>query len=381
MFFKSFFIMACFDIVSESFNARTGVLKTAHGKIKSPFFMPVATKGAVKNITHSQLTDLDFECIISNAFINYLKPGLSIIKKAGGLHKFISWDKSIFTDSGGFQLILDYFFPKITNNGVTMTNPFNKSRELISPEKSIEIQNILGSDVAMVLDHQPVFGKERKDYLESAIRTIEWGQRCYNFHKNNSEKINSKQLLFGIAQGGNHLDIRQKCAFALSKIGFDSIALGGFGIGEAQEDMCKIIKGVKKILPENNCTYIMGIGSPIEILGAVELGADCFDSAYPTRMARHGLIFTSSGQIKIDRSIYKNNFSSIDNSCDCFVCKNYSLAYLHHLFKTHEQNAHILLSYHNMHFIQNLMKNIRLSIKENNFNKFKKSFEKEFLGK
>jgi queuine tRNA-ribosyltransferase len=378
MFFKFFFVMACFDIISKDFNARTGILKTAHGEIKSPFFMPVATKGAVKNILHSDLKKMNFDCIISNAFINYLKPGLPLIKKAGGFHKFISWDKSIFTDSGGFQLILDHFYPKITNKGVTMTNPFNKNRELISPEKSIEIQNILGSDVAMVLDHQPVFGKERKDYLESAIRTIEWGQRCYKYHKNNFEKVNSKQLLFGIAQGGNYLDVRQKCAFALSKIGFDSIALGGFGIGEAQSDMCKIIKGVKKVLPENNCTYIMGIGSPLEILGAVENGADCFDSVYPTRMARHGLIFTSSGQIKIDKSIYKNNFSSIDTSCDCFVCKNYSLAYLHHLFKMHEQNAHILLSYHNIFFIQNLMKNIRISINENEFERFKKDFEYKF---
>ena len=373
--------MSCFEVTHKQKNslARCGILKTAHGKIKTPFFMPVATKGAVKNVTHSELKEMDFECLISNAFINYLKPGLPLIKKAGGLHKFMSWDKALFTDSGGFQLILEHFSPKITEQGVTMTNPFDKSRELISPEKAIEIQNILGSDVAMVLDHQPVFGKSRSDYLDSAIRTIEWGQRCFNFHKNNNEKTTKGQLLFGIAQGGNHLDIRQNCALALTKIGFDSVALGGFGIGEAQNDMFRIIKGVKKVLPENNCTYVMGIGSPLEILGAVANGADCFDSAYPTRMARHGKIFTARGAIQIDKAIYKEDFSSLDKNCNCEICKNYTKSYLHHLFKTYEQNAHILLSIHNVYFIQNLIKNIRTSINEDNFNKFKKDFEKNYL--
>jgi queuine tRNA-ribosyltransferase len=371
--------MACFEVTAETKSlARTGILKTSHGKLLTPFFMPVATKGAVKNITHTDLKNMDFNCLISNAFINYLKPGLPLIKKTGGLHKFMSWDKSLFTDSGGFQLILEHFSPKITEKGVTMTNPFNKSRELISPEKAVEIQNILGSDVAMVLDHQPVFGKERTDYLDSAIRTIEWGQRCYNFHKNNNEKTNKGQLLFGIAQGGNHADIRQKCALALTKIGFDSVALGGFGIGEAQKDMFKIIKSTKKVLPKNNCTYIMGIGSPIEILGAVANGADCFDSAYPTRMARHGKIFTMWGTIQINKAIHKEKFAPLDKECGCYVCKNYTRSYLHHLFKTYEQNAHILLSHHNIYFIQNLIKSIRTSINEGEFNKFKKEFEKKY---
>ncbi|MFA5763495.1 MAG: tRNA guanosine(34) transglycosylase Tgt [archaeon] len=372
--------MSCFEVTHKQKNslARCGILKTAHGKIETPFFMPVATKGAVKNVTHVDLVNMNFECLISNAFINYLKPGLSLIKKAGGLHKFMSWDKALFTDSGGFQLILEHFSPKITEQGVTMTNPFNKSRELISPKKAIEIQNILGSDVAMVLDHQPVFGKERTDYLDSAIRTIEWAQSCKETHDNNENKTNKGQLLFAIAQGGNHLDIRQKCALALTKLDFDSVALGGFGIGEAQNDMYKIIKGVKKVLPENNCTYVMGIGSPLEILGAVANGADCFDSAYPTRMARHGKIFTSSGTIQIDKSIHKENFFPLDKNCDCDVCKNYSRAYIHHLFKTYEQNAHILLSQHNIYFIQNLIKNIRISIKENEFDKFKKELEKNY---
>jgi len=372
--------MSCFEIKEEFGFARNGILKTAHGKIQTPFFMPVATKGAVKNILYSQLKEMDFECLISNAFINYLKPGLDIIENAGGLHRFMSWDKSIFTDSGGFQLILDHFSPVVTDKGVSMKNPFDNSKHLITPEKSIEIQNALGSDVAMVLDHQPLFGKERKDYIDSTIRTIEWAERCYKTHNENDKKTTKGQLLFGIAQGGNHADLRQKCALALTKIGFDGVALGGFGIGEAQSDMFRIIKSVKKVLQVNNPTYVMGIGSPLEILGAVANGADCFDSAYPTRMARHGMIFTNGGNFQIDKAINKNSFAPLDKECDCFVCREHSRAYLHHLFKTYEQNAHILLSYHNIYFIQNLIKNIRTSIRENEFDKFKRSFEKKYVG-
>ncbi|MBT4191929.1 MAG: tRNA guanosine(34) transglycosylase Tgt [Candidatus Diapherotrites archaeon] len=373
--------MSCFEITHENLLARTGLLKTAHGKIETPFFMPVATKGSVKNIAHGQLRKMDIDCLISNAFINYLKPGLSLIEKAGGLHKFMSWDKSLFTDSGGFQLILDHFNPKITEKGVTLTNPFDKSRELISPEVSTKIQNSLGSDVAMVLDHQPIFGKSRANYLDSAIRTIEWAERCKKTHDTNENKTNKGQLLFGIAQGGNHADIRKNCALALNKLGFDSVALGGFGIGEAQEDMYRIIREVKTVLPKNNCTYVMGIGSPIELLNAVANGADCFDSAYPTRMARHGKIFTHGGTIQINKSIHKDSFDPLDKECACFVCKEHSKAYLHHLFKTYEQNAHILLSHHNIHFIAKLMKQIRIAIKEREFDKFKKNFERGYLSK
>ena len=216
--------------------------------------------------------------------------------------------------------------------------------------------------------------------MDSTIRTIEWAQRCYKTHNANNNKTTKEQLLFGIAQGGNHADLRQKCAVALNKIGFDGVALGGFGIGEAQSDMYRIIKEVKKVLPADNPTYVMGIGSPLEILGAVACGADCFDSAYPTRMARHGKVFTSHGNLEISKSLNKNSLAPLDKECDCFVCREYSRAYLHHLFKTYEQNAHILLSYHNIYFIQNLIKKIRIAIKENEFEKFKKEFEVKYVG-
>lgn len=374
---------SCFEIKYSSSKslARSGVLHTAHADVVTPFFMPVATKGAVKYVTHPELKEMGVDCVISNAFINYLKPGLPLIEKAGGLHKFMSWDKALFTDSGGFQLILEQFIHKVTDKGVYFKNPFDKSIELVTPTKATHIQNSLGSDVAMCLDHQPLFGKSRADYLDSAIRTIEWAQECKSAHEENENKTNKDQLLFAIAQGGVHKDIRCKCALALHKVGFDAVALGGFGIGEAQTDMYSIISEVKKVLPIDNPTYIMGIGSPIEILNAVENGADMFDSAYPTRMARHGLIFTHKGQIKIDRSMYKESFVSLDSDCDCFVCKNHTRAYLHHLFKTYEQNGLMLLSYHNTYFMTNLLKEIRLAIKENRFEKFKSDFEKKYSSK
>ncbi|MEK6958974.1 MAG: tRNA guanosine(34) transglycosylase Tgt [archaeon] len=372
--------MGCFEITHKckSTSARAGILHTAHGKVKTPFFMPVATKGAVKLVSHKELKQMGIECLISNAFINYLKPGLPMIEKAGGLHKFMSWEHALFTDSGGFQLILDHFSPKISDKGVSMQNPFDKSRELISPERAIEIQCALGSDVAMVLDHQPLFGKSRADYLDSAIRTIEWAERCKSTHKSCKNKTTEGQLIFAIAQGGNHADIRQRCALALMQMGFDGIALGGFGIGEAHADMYKIIGAVKEVLPEDNPTYVMGIGSPLEILGAVSKGADMFDSAYPTRMARHGKIFTRTGPIQIDREKFSLDFSPLDSECNCFVCKEHSRAYLRHLFKTYEQNGEMLLSYHNTYFMAQLMKEIRASLEEGRFVAFKRSFEQKY---
>ena len=376
--------MSCFEIVSESSRslARLGRFRTAHGIVSSPFFMPVATKGAVKFVSHGQLkNEMGVECIISNAFINYLKPGLPVIEKAGGIHNFFGWGKSIFTDSGGFQLILDSFVRRVCDGGVYFRNPFDESVELITPEKAIQIQSSLGSDVAMCLDHQPKFGLSRADYLDSLIRTIEWGERCKKKHDLINEKNNSSQLLFGINQGGGHRDLRVKGALALSRIGFDGIAFGGFGIGEAQCEMYPLIFAAKKVISKQTPIYLMGIGSPLELLNAIAMGVDIFDSAYPTRMARHGLIFTHAGQIKIDRAVHKNSFKPLDPDCSCLVCKNHSRAYLHHLYKTHEQNGLMLLSYHNLFFIADLMKKTRVAIIENNFEKFKKNFGSKYSGK
>ncbi|MFA5357468.1 MAG: tRNA guanosine(34) transglycosylase Tgt [archaeon] len=366
--------MPCFEIVSESENSstRAGILSTVHGKVETPFLMPVATKGAVKFISHPDLKKFEIDCIISNAFINYLKPGLETISKAGGLHKFISWDKSMFTDSGGFQLLSENFVHNVNDKGVYFRNPFDKSIELISPEKAIQIENTLGSDVAMCLDHLAPFGASRQEHIRALIRTIEWAQRCHSAHKNKN------QLLFGITQGGTFLDLRKKAALAFDQMDFDGMAFGGLCIGEPASEMHKITSYSKKFVSKEKPIYLMGVGSPLEILELVSLGVDVFDSAYPTRMARHGKIFTHAGVLQIDRGACKHSFVPLDKNCECFVCKNHSRAYLHHLFKTHEQNGQMLLSYHNTFFMANLLKEIRLALKENRFEKYKLGFEKNY---
>jgi len=366
--------MSCFELTHESASslARTGILHTAHGDLETPFFMPVATKGAVKFVEHPNLYKMKIDCLITNAFINYLKPGLSIIEKAGGLHKFFGWEKSLFTDSGGFQLLSEDFVDHVTNNGVHFRNPFDKSIHLITPEQATHIQNTLGSDVAMCLDHVLHFGKNRLDYFDAMVRTTEWALRCKESHKNKN------QLLFGITQGGTFLDLRKKSTLALEAMGFDGLAIGGLCIGEDPNTMHNITEYSKRFIAKERPIYLMGVGSPLEILNLVERGVDIFDSAYPTRMARHGRIFTHKGPLLIQRSIHKESFASLDPECDCFVCKNHTRAYLHHLFKTYEQNGLMLLSYHNTYFIAKLMQEIRVAIKENNFEKFKKAFEQKY---
>jgi len=364
--------MSCFEISTKSSfsNARSGILSTHHKNLETPFFMPVATKGAVKFVTNPGLVgDMGVDCLIANAFVNYLKPGLELVKSAGGLHKFFGWSGALFTDSGGFQLLSETFVDHLTDKGVYFKNPFDKSVELVTPERAIEIQNSLGSDVAMCLDHLVHFGKSRLDYFDAMVRTTEWALRCKVAHSN------PNQLLFGITQGGTYPDLRKKSAISIESIGFDGVAVGGLCIGEDPKSMYDMTEVTKSVISENLPVYLMGVGSPLEILNLVERGVDVFDSAYPTRMARHGLIFTHKGQIKIDKAIHKSSFVPLDSTCSCFVCKNHSRAYLHHLFKTYEQNGLMLLSYHNTFFIANLLKNIRTAIKENSFEKFKKDFE------
>ena len=366
--------MSCFEITKESSKslARTGLLHTAYADLETPFFMPVATKGAVKFVSHKQLEEMKVDCLISNAFINYLNPGLDLIKSAGGIHKFFGWKKSLFTDSGGFQLLSEDFVDHVNDKGVYFRNPFDKSVHLITPERAIEIENTLGSDVAMCLDHVLHFGKTRLDYFDAMVRTAKWAKRCKESHKN------PNQLLFGITQGGTFPDLRKKSTVALEAMDFDGLAFGGLCIGEDPKTLFDVTEFSKKFVSKNRPIYLMGVGSPLEILNLVERGVDIFDSAYPTRMARHGKIFTHKGCVQINRSKHKLDFSPLDSECDCFVCKSHSKAYLHHLFKTYEQNGLMLLSYHNTFFIADLIQKIRTSIKENNFESFKKDFEKKY---
>ncbi|MBN1940815.1 MAG: tRNA guanosine(34) transglycosylase Tgt [Candidatus Diapherotrites archaeon] len=353
--------MKQFKLHAVSKKARAGTLKTAHGKIQTPFFMPVATKASVKLLSNEEVEGTGTQCLISNAFILYLKPGLETIKKHKGLRNFMQWKHSLFTDSGGFQVLSPDFCLKLSNSGVLFRNPFDGKKMLFTPELSIKIQNSLGSDVAMCLDDVPIHSSSLPRLTQAVNRTIDWAQRCKKAHKN------KKQLLFCINQGGTVRELREKSISSLLEIGFDGMAFGGLCIGETKEKMFRTIGATITELPESMPRYLMGVGSIRELVESIALGIDCFDSCFPTRTARHGKAFSSKGSLNIAAAKFKNDLKPLDKECNCFVCKTHSRAYLHHLFKTKEENGMKYLSYHNLFFLQNLMKKIREDIKAGSF--------------
>ncbi|MBM3282505.1 MAG: tRNA guanosine(34) transglycosylase Tgt [Candidatus Diapherotrites archaeon] len=358
----------------EKSSARAGKLKLSHGEIETPFYMPVATKGSVKHLALSEVSDLGFRCMISNAFIFYLRPGLSTIKKAGGIHQFMTWKHNLFTDSGGFQLLDEVFLRERREEGVVLNNPFTKKSELFTPEKAIEVQNTLGSDVAMCLDDVPRYGEAqgKEFYAKTLTRTINWAARCEKAHEN------KKQLLFGINQGGTHLDLRIKGMRALNEMNFPGLALGGLAIGEPKPIMQKIITSCRKEMDEHKSMYVMGLGTPEDIIMAISSGADIFDSVFPTRTARHGLALTSKGRVSIKNNIFSKDFSPLDDECACFVCTTYSKALIHHLSKNNEESGFRFLSHHNLAFMQKTMETARTSIREGTFNVFARDFLKKY---
>jgi queuine tRNA-ribosyltransferase len=359
----------CFKITSRSGKARTGILKTKTGEYETPFFMPVATKGAVKYIDMDEISELGSYSFISNAFLLHLKPGLEVIKKHKGLHNFVNWKKCIFTDSGGFQVLsLNNFKDKFSDNGLKFKSPFDGSTHELTPKKVMEIEQTIGSDVAMCLDQMPLYGSTYEQVKEATNRTHLFAEQCIKYHKDKS------QLLFGICQGGTFQDLRVQSAKFISSLDFDGVALGGLAVGEPLEDMKKMIDTSIKNLPENKPKYLMGVGSPKEIIEAVEQGIDIFDSVWPTRNARHGKIFTIKGYVDIGQTKFKEDLSPLDKNCNCKVCKNHSKAYLHHLFKTNEPLGNKLLTYHNLFFMQNLMQKIRKAIKDNKFQELKDEY-------
>ena len=350
--------MPNFSIKSASGAARTGELKTAHGKIKTPFLMPVATKASVKLLSQEEVEGTGTECLISNAFVLSMKPGVEIIEKFGGLHKFMGWNGGLFTDSGGFQVLSKEFCLGLKDGGVKFRNPFTGKAMVYSPENAIEIQNRLGSDVAMCLDDVPHPNEPLERITEAVKRTGEWAARCKKAHEN------KKQLLFGIAQGGTHTKLREQSTKRMIELDFDGIALGGLCIGETRESMYSAIRSSIALIPEDKPRYLMGVGSIEDLEKSISMGIDCFDSAFPTQTARHGRAFTSRGNINIDSSVHKMDSSPLDDDCKCFVCKKHSRAYIHHLFRTKEENAGKYLSYHNLFFVQGRLSEIRREISE-----------------
>jgi len=355
-----------FKIKSTDGTARTGELKTAHGIIKTPFFMPVTTKATAKFISFDDLREIDADCVISNSYILSRRPGLKTIKKAGGLHKFCTWDKGIFTDSGGFQTLDGFFMQKSTDEGALMKDPYSGTTALLTPEQSMDIQLTLGSDVAMCLDDVPKHDDDLQTTRSKTLRTHSWARRCIEHHK----KKKSKQLIFGIAQGGMNKDLRKKSIEFISGLGFDGIALGGLAIGEPISTMAEMIKASIPHATEEKPRYLMGVGSPKDLVKCIGLGVDCFDSTFPTQNGRHGTIFTFKGKLNILRKEFSDDMTPMEADCNCPVCKTYTRAYIHHLLKVGESNGKRLASFHNLWFVQRLIETARKSIEDSKFSEF-----------
>jgi queuine tRNA-ribosyltransferase len=364
-----------FEIIHDDAvtDARVGKLSTAHYTVDTPVFMPVATKAVVKTLTPTELKDMGTQAIISNAFHLYLSPGHELIQNAGGLHSFMGWDRAIFTDSGGFQILRKEFKFKLNSKGISYMNSRDGKRYMYTPELCMEIQGSLGSDIAMVLDDCPPWGSTRDEIRDSVCRTVNWGQRCLN------ARCNEKQLVFAILQGGTYPDMRQACAQHLVKMGFDGYGIGGLSIGEPKEVMHDTIKSNISMIPPDKPKYLMGVGSPLELLDSISLGIDIFDSAFPTRNARHQTVMTRHGQIDLRRAILSDDLRSIDETCNCYTCRHFSRAYLYHLFKESELLAMRLSSIHNVYFLQELLKNSRKAIMSDRFIEFAGQFRKEYL--
>jgi queuine tRNA-ribosyltransferase len=364
-------------------NARIGVLRTKSGSVETPFFMPVATKAAAKYIDNRLLYEMDAKVIISNALILSLRPGDELLKKLGGIKKFMGFSGINFTDSGGFQMYSDSVFVKSSDNGVIFKNPYSGEKIFITPEKDMEIQLNISSDVAMCLDSMPLYENSKKEIENSVELTSNWAKRCKIHHDKLQKNVKSqkRQLLFGITQGGKYKDLRKKSAEELVNLDFDGYSIGGFGMGETFSEEMNIVKEQKKIIPENKPVYLMGIGTPVEILEAISHGVDIFDSRMPTQCARRGTLFTSKGKIKILTKKYEYDKNPIDKECDCYVCKNYTRAYIRFLLREDESVGKILASYHNLYYLQNLIKEAKIAIKNNRFleykNKIKKIYNKK----
>ena len=356
-------------------NARAGVIETPHGKIETPVFMPVGTQESVKAMTKEELEEINSQIILGNTYHLYLNPGDDLVDDFGGLHKFMRWDRPILTDSGGFQVFSLGSLRRIKEEGVHFRSHLDGSKHFLSPEKSISIQNNLGSDIMMVLDECPPGMSSREYLIPSIERTTRWAKRCIDANKNKD-----RQGLFAIVQGGIYEDLRDKSFEELSRYDedFAGYALGGLAVGEPREDMYRILEYITPKLPENKPRYLMGVGEPLDMLEAVESGIDMMDCVQPTRIGRHGTVFTKYGRLVIKNKAYELDDRPLDEGCDCYACKNYTRGYIRHLFKAKEILGQRLATYHNLHFLIKLMNDSREAIKEGRFKEFKDEFIKNY---
>ncbi|WP_434577239.1 tRNA guanosine(34) transglycosylase Tgt [Thermoanaerobacterium thermosaccharolyticum] len=353
--------------------ARLGVLHTPHGDIETPVFMPVGTQATVKSMTPEELKEIGARIILSNTYHLYLRPGHEVIKKAGGLHKFMNWDRAILTDSGGFQVFSLGPLRKITEDGVEFRSHLDGSRHFLTPEKVIEIENALGADIIMSFDECAPYPADY-DYVKNSMEmTLRWAKRGKEAHKNID-----KQALFGIVQGGTYDDLRRECANRLVDMDFPGYSIGGLSVGEEKELMYHVVDYTTDLLPQDKPRYLMGVGSPDDLIEGVIRGVDMFDCVLPTRIARNGTVLTSSGRLIVRDAPHAEEFIPLDSECDCYTCKNFSRAYIRHLFKANEILAARLATIHNLRFLTKLMEDIREAIKQDKLLEFKSQFYKKY---
>jgi queuine tRNA-ribosyltransferase len=352
--------------------ARAGELVTAHGVVPTPVFLPVGSQATVKTLTPEELKNLGIAMVLANTYHLYLRPGISVIEELGGLHSFMGWDGAILTDSGGYQIFSLAPLIQVTDEGVAFRSHIDGSQHFITPELIIQYQEALGADIIMVLDECPPSDAPFERVKRAMDRTHLWAARCQQAQKN------KRQALYAIVQGGVLPELRRKSAEYLTSLDFPGYAIGGLSLGEPKEVTWSITEATVALLPQDKPRYLMGVGSPEDIIEAVSRGIDIFDSALPTRVARNGALFTRRGRVNIDNSSYKKIEKPIDPDCGCYTCRTFSAAYLHHLFNCNELLAYRLATIHNLSFISNLMRGIREAILNDTFTSFKDDFLKNY---
>jgi len=360
-------------IKSSNENLRTGIIETNHSIIRTPVFMPVGTQGTVKTMSSEELIDLGAKIILSNTYHLFLRPGHDVVEEAGGLHEFMNWNGSILTDSGGFQVFSLGDLRKISEEGVIFRSHLDGSEKFLSPEISIEIQNALGADIIMAFDECIPYPSTYEYVKDSVERTARWAGRCQRSHKREKD-----QTLFAIVQGSLYGDLGEKNARDLVAMDFEGYAIGGLSVGEPKQDMYKALDHIVPFLPKEKPRYLMGVGSPDALFEGVSRGVDMFDCVLPTRIARNGTVYTKTGPLVVRNAAYARDFSPLDPECECRVCKNYSRAYIRHLINTKEILGIRLTTSHNLHFLLDLMSQIRNSIEGGYFYEYKDRFYKDF---
>ena len=365
--------MTIFDIEAKDGNARAGMLHTAHGDLRTPAFMPVATQGSVKGVDPRDLRSMGATMVLGNTYHLYLRPGVEVIEKLGGLHRFMGWSGPILTDSGGFQGFSLRHLRKITQDAIVFKSHVDGSIHTFTPEAAVEHQQGLGADVIMPLDVCPPSTDGRRSVEAAARQTTRWAERSKAAH------TKSGQMLFGIVQGGLDPELRERSATEIASIGFPGYAIGGLSVGESKADMHRVAGLTARLLPEASPRYLMGVGSPEDLVECVARGVDTFDCVLPTRIARNGALLVGTGRLNVDTAPFRTMEQPVEPGCDCYTCANFSAAYLHHLFRAKEILAYRLATIHNLRFVLRLMSEMRQAIVDGEFEAFRASFHHRFV--